>query len=76
MCEDVRGRERIKNCSGLEKTKKKKKKWGLFLNIILSQKGKKRHFWGSWGSRTGVHGLDGDNIISAVDSAVGRCVRW
>ena len=27
MCEDVKGRERIKNCSGLEKTRKKKG-WG------------------------------------------------
>ena len=28
MCEDVKGRERIKNCSGLEKTRKKKKRVG------------------------------------------------
>ena len=73
MCEDVRSRERIKNCSGLEQTKKKGV--GRVLEIILSQKGKKKTLLGQLG-KSGAHGLDGDNIISAVDSVAGKCVRW
>ena len=66
MCEDVKGRERIKNCSGLEKTRKKKKGWGgvgALLEIILSQKGKKKTLLGQlgkydWSSWTGWCGWE------------------
>ena len=70
MCEDVRSRERIKNCSGLEQTKKKGV--GRVLEIILSQKGKKKTLLGQL-RKSGAHGLDGDNIISAVDSGWEVC---
>lgn len=68
MCEDVRGRERIKNCSGLEKTKKKGG-GALLLEIILSQKGTKNTLLGQlgkydWSSWTGWCGWEVFKVVT------------